>query len=289
MRIRSFLSPAQYRRSLASSRDRRRPGQNSAEPGAPSGVRGVAVSAAITAAVTLVVTAALTPLGSVLDGAVQSVFGVSQDAQKASAPDPSTNPTPIVLERTADQSHTLSMLVPSAWGITPAKVDTPYGRPDAEHTGRRDYEGAAMIAGDRAGISDPSGWNGSYVYFSASRDAATRLHLVGATSAHLSNWAEHYLESEDWTLEGCVLAGTNHPEVDGYVTAMRRWDNCEGLPDARLWELAAASDDGSVLAVVQLTLGDLPDASASQMMTSFNIATEKLPAPSGASGDFVIQ
>jgi hypothetical protein len=288
MRIRSLLSPAQYRRSLASARARPRSPQALPGDEAPHGVRGVAVSAAITAVVTLVITAALTPVGSVLAGALQSVSGAPRDAHGSSAPTVSATPTPDSLERVSDPTGALSQLVPASWGVTRAKVDTPYGRPDAAHTGPQNYVGAAMIAGDRSGISDPYGWDGSYVYFSASRDAATRLDLVGATETELSGWAEHFLEGEDWSLDGCVLAGVDHPEVGGYVTAMRRWENCKGLPDSRLWELAAASDDGEVLVIVQLTLGDVSEETASQIVTSFLVASEKLPAPPTGSGDQVI-
>jgi hypothetical protein len=289
MRVRSRLSPGPRRgtramRSEAGTRRRSEAGAPAEAPGRSLG--GVAVSAGVTAVVTLVVTALLTPLGSGLARVAHDVFGGAGAESKAD-PEKKTIEPEVPLERAADPTGALSMLVPTTWGVTRAEVDTPFGVQDADHPGPTDFVGAAMSAGDKAGLSNTSGWDGSYAYFSASRDAAVRLGLVGAGADELTAWTEHFVRSWDWTVDGCTFAGEEHPGVEGYVTTMRRWEDCKGLPDVTFWELAAARDDGAVVALVQLQRGEVPEGTAAEMMTSFSVAAEHLPEP-GPSAEVVL-
>ena len=119
----------------------------------------------------------------------------------------------------------------------------------------------------------------------ASAAAAWKLNLVGAHHQQLRKWAEHYVESEDWTRNGCSLVGEEEPTVAGYVAVLRRWEGCAGLPATRFWELAAARDDGRALVTVQVKQAQLSTSTVRTMLTSFSVAPEKLPGTRVTGGD----
>lgn len=241
-------------------------------------------SALVTVAVTLLVTAILTPFGAAIQNTIDQALGTGRDHDSGASASPS--PSGTGLRRVSDRSGGLSLRVPATWGYGTAKSEVAYGIVDADHPGRTDYPGTVLVAGTAAALADDANdWSLPRVVVGASAAAARELNLVGANRQQLREWAKHYVESEDWTRNGCSLVGEEEPTVAEYVAVVRRWEGCAGLPATRFWELAAARDDGRALVTVQLKQAQLSTSTARTVLTSFSVAPERLPGTRVTGGD----
>lgn len=258
-----------------------RPGRvgASADPAGPGGhvapsLMTVGVSALVTAAVTVAATAVFTSAGSWLTSNVRDAFGWST---KEPSSTPSGQPSGR-MKRIADPSNALALTVPEDWGFMTAAQDTPFGAESMDRPGRTDYAGTAFVAGTSGGMTNSRDLSEPDIYFTASREAARDLGLVGAPPETLQAWARDLVRVDDWTIDSCVLVREEAPHVTGYVTSGRLWRDCDGLKGTQRWDVAAASDDGGVLVLLQLQFTDeLPMATARTIMSSFTAAPEKIP------------
>ncbi len=177
-----------------------------------------------------------------------------------------------------DRQGSLHVTVPGDWGVGTSNWNVSFG-------GMTD-PGAGIRTGSGAGVETRT-YDVTTFWLGASRSAATRL-LLRLHPEELPDWLRDVV-GEDYSIDGCVFVRDAPLEKRGHVGWFREWKGCAGLPDARLYVLAAAALDGSVLVMGQLQPGPLSEAEAEAVLTSFEIRTELLPVGaaqpvSGSSG-----
>lgn len=228
--------------------------------GAGGGTRILATRTALTTAVALVITAVLTVSGSFLQNAFQDLFW----------PQPAT-------QRAIEETGALSLEIPSGWSYQTVAPEVQYGHayPATEKTA---YAGVAFAGWSKEGVPSQGDLSLPLVFMSASAEAAEELGLVGAGRRELRGWAEEYLESEDYSGEGCRQLSTERVLVPGYQAVLSKWGACDRFVDSEIWELAGARDDGAVLVTVQLKRPpSLSEEESLEMVTSFDVVAARLP------------
>lgn len=234
----------------------------------------VGLSALVTAAVTVAATATFTSLGSWAVDGVSGAFGGDDETPDRAAV--------LEMKRVSDPSGALTLTVPESWGFHRGEQNIPFGATIDRDQGRNNYAGTAFVSGTSPGMSDENDLFEPDIYVAASRDAADDLGVVGATPDELQTWAQGLVRVLDWgTIDDCTLLGDQAPQVAGYVTSGRLWRDCNGFDGTYRWDVAAASDDGTVVMLLQLQFSDenLPMDSADAVMSSITVAPEKLPEP----------
>lgn len=176
---------------------------------------------------------------------------------------------PVEYKTVTDADGAISLEMPEDWIV----VDAPY---DVAFGGVRE-PGASLLAGD--GVGDGSDWGESAIYVGASTATAARYELPESTPAERTATLEAIADDVDWSIDDCLHATDELALPRGFAGVATSWDDCAQTDGMRVWEIYAASDDGTVFLFVQIFLPPGADASvAHDLAETLTVTRGEIPA-----------
>jgi hypothetical protein len=230
--------------------------------------------------------------GSDEDAAPDSSARSSASQSQGNGPTASSSASegPVELKTIQSDLGAITLRVPREWGNKRAAWNltfVPSPRP-----GQQSGEvspGDGLVSASTSGVSNDSFYGSEFVGFVASSAAAEDLRTAGRSRGPLTEYLYDLVRSAHYTDDGCKLTDEGELDVEGYVAVYRTYAECAGFSDSHLWDMYGLSEDGRVMVSAGLGSSHLSLEQQREVLDSWAVAPERLPAGPGYRRDDAVE